>query len=800
MTQSISGLGSGLDTNAIVAQMVALERRSQSMVRARGTTASARLAAYDAIRAQVSAFKTATTGLARSIDWRPLAATTSNADAVTVSSGSGTFGGTLSFTVNTLAAAGSIRSGATVAATTTLVNADTAILVAAGGGKLGFSTFASDDALATGSHNIVVTQASAAATKNGDSALAASTVIDGTNNTLNVDVNGVAKVLTIASGTYDRTQLAAAVQAAADTAGAAVSVGVDQATNKLTLATNREGSLATLQVTGGNAVSPLVFSVDVGALLGTDGKTQVGTAGIETWSSIEAGGTAVLTAAAGTVTATFSGGLRTGTVAAKNVAVGDGSLAVVVANINAAGAGLVASAVQVGTNAYRLQIAANATGAGTGPNIAASEFGAGLGGFVDLSTATDAMITVGSGPGSYQVTSATNTVANLLPGITATLKTTTASAVTITASRDSGALADRVQKVVDAYNATKQAIDAATKYNAETKQASILTGDSVLRRILSEASRAISDAAPWATPGNASAAGVSVDRTGVYSFDRSKFTAAFDADPEGMTRLFVQGGSATDANVTFISAGDRTRAGTYDINITTAAAQASDVGLEGAWPIGAPPTVRAKIGTIEVSYAVQPGDLQADVVNGLNAAFATGGLALEASTSGIGIEIKTTQYGTSAHFEVAWDGSTWEPYAGTNVAGTIDGVAATGSGQLLSIAFDDATLGGLSLQIAGTATGALGTFTYEPGVAQRVSTAMFDATDAVAGYLTSSETTLKARVEFIDAQVESMEHRLELFETRLRRQFTALETSLSLLQSQSTWLSGQLAGLTGNQQ
>ncbi|MGQ0826016.1 MAG: flagellar filament capping protein FliD [Actinomycetota bacterium] len=799
MTQSISGLGTGLDTNAIIQQLVALERRSVDLVKSRATKAQTALTSYSAIRSTISGLKSASAALMRTTDWRPLTATSSHADVASVTAGSGTFGGTITFTVGQLAAAGSIRSTNTFAGTATLVNADSAIMAAAGGAKIGFSTFASDNALAIGSHDIVVTQSSAAAVKNGTGALAASTVIDGTNNTLNITLNGAAKVLTIASGTYDRSQLAAAVQAAANTASAAMSVTVDSATNMLKMTSTREGSAASLQVTGGNALTPLQLSTDASARLGTDGKTKVGSAAEQTWTSIESGGTAVLTATAGTVTAVFSGGLRAGTVTAKNVSVGDGSLATVVANLNAAQAGVTATAVQVGDNSYRLQITSNTAGASNGANVATSEFNAAVGGFVTLTAAADASLTVGSGPGAYTVTSASNTVSNLLPGVTVTLKSVSATPVTITANRDVSALAAKVQALVDAANKVKGAIDVATAYDKNTKKAAPLAGDSVTRRILSELNRALGDAVPWAAPGSPGLAGLSVDKTGKYTFDSAKFTSAFNADPEGMTKLFVQGGSATNGTVSFVSAGDRARAGTYAVAITTAAAQASDVGLEGAWPIGSPPTVRVKVGTKEVSYAIKVTDTQTQAAAGLNAAFASGGLALQASVSGTGLKITSNDYGTSATFQVAWDGSTWETYTGVNVAGTINGVTGTGSGQNLSIAFDNNTLGGLTLAIASTTTGALGTFTYQPGVAQRASTSLLDATDAVTGYLTSSENSLKSRVTFIEKQVTSMEVRLVAFEARLRRQFATLEATLGQLQAQSNWLAGQVGSLNQQQ-
>src|SRR5207244_2751874 len=124
----------------------------------------------------------------------------------------------------------------------------------------------------------------------------------------------------------------------------------------------------------------------------------------------------------GTITATFGGGLRAGTVNATNVSTGDGSLTSVVNAINAAGAGITATAVQVATNAYRLQLASTATGTSNALTVDPSVFSAQLGSLSTLTSAADATITIGKGsPNQYSVTSGSNTLTGVLPGVTLTL-------------------------------------------------------------------------------------------------------------------------------------------------------------------------------------------------------------------------------------------------------------------------------------------------------------------------------------------------------------------------------------------
>ena len=790
--QSIGGLATGLDTNAIINALVASERALENPIKNQGTHASLALQSYALIRTGLSGLTTAALTLARPASWNTLAATSSNADIAGVTAGSGTFSGTLSFTVDALASAGSVRSTNIITNTTTAVAAHASVFVAAGGQALGFATFRSDDTLALGKHSITVSQASSAATKSGDSGLAGSTVIDGTNDALQLSLNGTPTTLTLAHGTYTASQLAQAVQDAATSAGAPITASLN-GSGTLALTTTRQGTQATLQVTGGNALGALSLSTDAAAHAGTDGVLQVDGGANQTFSSLDVGSSITLNAAAGTITAVLSGGLTTGTVNGNNVSTGDGSLATVVGNINAAGAGVTATAVQVGLNSYRLQLTSNTAGANNGENIDASAFNDAVGGFLTLTAAADAQVTVGTGPGSFSVTSSTNTVSGLLPGVTLNLKQQSAALVTVTVNRDDAGMADRVQAMVDAANTVQSTVDGLTKYDPSSNSASPLTGDSTANQLMQSLTSAFTGAVAGANPGSPGLAGVSIDKTGKFTFDRTKFLAAFNADPQGVTRLFAQGGTSDNAGVQFVSAGDRAVAGTYHVVVTQAANQGSDVGLTGSFPPAVLPTVKVRVGTVEVSYAVKDTDTRADVATGLNAAFANAHLSLQATDTGTGVKVVTNEYGHSSSFDVDWDGTGYVTHAGQDIQGTINGVAATGTGQQLLVPFADNTASGLALKITGGGIGDFGNFTYNPGLAQRAQTAISSATDLISGYITSSENDYKARIQFINDQIASMELHVTAYETNLRAQYATLESTISTLKSQSSFLTSQIA-------
>jgi flagellar hook-associated protein 2 len=795
-TQSISGLASGLDDSQIISELVAAQRSAEEdPVNAEIAADQAQLAAYSQIESDTTSLQSAAQALSSPTAWQALTASSSNPNAATVSAGSGSSTGTVTFTIGALAAAGSVSSANVFDSTAAQITSSPAILLATGGQALGFSNLSSDSALTLGTHTITVTQSSAGALKVGGAALGTSTTINGTNDTLQLSIDGTPVTLTLAHGTYSPTQLAAAVQAAATSAGAALTASVDPNTGALQLTTTEEGSAATLQVTGGDALSTLDLSTDGTALTGTDGAVQVDGGSVQTITDLTAGQTVTLNAPAGTISAVLSGGLRAGTLTASNISTGDQSLGTVVNNINSADAGVLASAVQVGANQYRLQLTSTTTGVLHDLNIASSDFNSATGGLVSTTTAADAQLTIGTGPGAFNVTSSSNIVSGLLPGATITLVGLTSQPVTVSTANDAQGLATKVQTLVTAANALQQTIASVTAYDTATNTAQPLTGDFTTLELGDGLSSALEDAVAGTALVSPNLAGITADQTGNFSFDESTFLAAYNANPSGMAAMFTQGGSSTNPNVTFVSAADQTQGGSYDVNVTQAATQATSTGLNGTWPTGTDSTVAVEVGTNKITYEIKPTDTQSDVAAGLNAAFANAGLSLGATVNGDGIQINSISYGKNATFNVAWNGTDFSTFSGTDVAGTINGVAATGTGQQLMVPPTTPGTGGLALEITGTATGDLGTFTYNPGVAQRVSSLMTQATDPTDGSITTAQNNLNTQITSYNQEISDMEDQLTQYQTNLQNEYTNMETVIAGLKATGSALTDAIAQL-----
>jgi flagellar hook-associated protein 2 len=76
--QSIGGLATGLDTNAIINALVAAERVQENPIKNQGDLANIALQAFGLMRTDLTAFNSAALALARPSGWNTLSASSSN--------------------------------------------------------------------------------------------------------------------------------------------------------------------------------------------------------------------------------------------------------------------------------------------------------------------------------------------------------------------------------------------------------------------------------------------------------------------------------------------------------------------------------------------------------------------------------------------------------------------------------------------------------------------------------------------------------------------------------------------------
>jgi flagellar hook-associated protein 2 len=827
---SFTGIESGLDTSAIIGALLQVDEAPLDQMKTQQTNVNSQTSDYQTIEQELQSLQSAADQLSAPDAFASaVSASSSNSSVATATTGTGAQTGSTTFSVEQLATASTLVSSGTVAAANDVV-ASGPLLVASGGSGLGIASLAGGG-LSLGAHTIAVTQASAGATIVGATAVAGTTAITSANDQLTVSIDGSDSTFTIADGSYTASQLAGALNTAS---GGLLSATIG-ASGQLVVATAEQGSQATLQIGSGSANATLGLSAS-GTVGGTNGIVTVdGYA--NTISDIAATGTTPVTltsGSGGTVQAELSsGGVSVGSITAQNVSVGNGSLSSVVAAINGANVGVTAQALNVGANEVALSVTSDATGAANAVSLSPSAFaGSGLGSMETTTAGQNAEVSLG-GAGGFVVSSASNTVTGLLPGVSVMLQQVSANPVTVSVAADGSSAATTVQSFVNAANSVLQSISAATAFNSSTDTAGPLNGDFQLQglaqSLLGVVAQAVGNSSTIDTGTTGSAAGISIDAaTDQINFDPTTFAADFESDPTGVAKMFTQVGSfapssgspAGAGDVSLVFASDNSEPGSYAVDVSQSASQATDTGSaafsSGAAAVAAAESYTVTSGGSSASYGITAGESLSQVASGLDSAFAQAGLNLSAQVVSNGstssLQITSADYGSQNSFSVTSSGAdelglVGAAFVGTDVAGTINGVAATGDGQVLAAPTSDPTLAGLSVLVTTpgvTSLTPLGTFTYGSGLAGGVAH-LAAAAVGVGGELPTKITSLQASSSQLGSQITLEQQLVTEEQQQLDTEFDNLETTLSNLKSESSYLTSifgasadSLGSLTGS--
>jgi flagellar hook-associated protein 2 len=487
--------------------------------------------------------------------------------------------------------------------------------------------------------------------------------------------------------------------------------------------------------------------------------------------------------------------------------------------INSAKIGVTASIVNDGsTNPNRLILSSDAVGAGNNLKITVngdpelvSLLGhdpAGAQRISEITPGSDASLVVDGIP----VSKTSNTVNDVIQGVTLNLLGTSEEPVKLDVARDTGAVKTSVEEFVKAYNDLKKIVADLTAYNPATKKGAALQGDSAMRSLDAQIDVILST--PLGTPAGSltslSQIGVSKQTNGSLAIDANKLNAAIDTKFNDVAGLFAAIGKATDSLVNYKSNSPATVPGNYAVTVTTLASQGKAIGnvnlSSGSTTIGAGTTLSATVDGVSASVPLTAGtfngmQLANMVQSAINATgtFASQGKTVTATIDGNGrLNVKSNTYGsTSAVSLVGAAGTPLADFmglpvstAGVNVTGTIDGAPATGQGQLLTSATGKSN--GLQIQIAGGQLGDRGTVNYTQGYAHKLND-FANAALGNTGVLTGRLDGLSASVKSIAKERDTINSRLVSIEERYRRQYTKLDATLSNMNTTSTYLSQQLA-------
>lgn len=660
---SSAGIGSNLDVNGIVSQLMAIEKQPLTRLAQKEASAQARLSAYGLIKGALSSFQTSMAGLASNSKYTSISASTSDATVGSASASSVATPGTYSLEVTKIAKEQKLRSDV-------------------------LSTTSVNETLGTGTLTIQLgTYSGGVFTANADKA-AATITIDSSNQSL--------------AGVRD------AINAA--NAGVRANIVNDGSGFRLSLTSTSTGTANSLKVTVADD--------------------------------------------------------------------GDGN------STNASGLSRIAFD--------------PAAAAGSGKNLTESQ------------AAQDAQLTVDG----IAVTKSSNTLTDVIQGVTLNLlkETTVGTPLTVTVSRSNSAVTTAAQDFVKAYNELAKTIGDLTKYTPKTEtsaaQAGVLQGEATPRSIMYQLRNALGQSVATLDGKRITLSdlGIAFQKDGTLALDSSKLNKQVEANPDIIAGFFASAGRATDSGIRFISAGSSTAVGGYSVSLTQMASRGTLVASGAANTVitdtnktlnvmidGASATVTLGTGTYTAA------SLAAEVqsrINGTSAFKQSGlGVTVSADVSGV-LTLTSNSYGSTSKLAVSGAGASdllggsGSATDGVDIAGTIGGLTATGSGQTLTAE------NGIKLSVLSGSTGARGDVYYTRGFASLMDTLASALADSKTGAVSGATGGIDAQLKDIAKQREAMNRRLEQTELRLRAQFTALDTLMGKMSSTSSYLSQQLTALS----
>jgi flagellar hook-associated protein 2 len=486
--------------------------------------------------------------------------------------------------------------------------------------------------------------------------------------------------------------------------------------------------------------------------------------------------------------------------------------------INAANAGVTATIINDGTSSpYRLLIKAKDTGTANSFTVSDNLSGGQALNLTEKQAAADAQFII-NGVG---ITKSSNTISDVINGVTFTLKSKTASAVTLHIEKDIDSIVTALKEFASAYNDINTFIKNQFAYNASTKSAGLLSGDSTLRRIQDELQRQVTQTVSnrYTSYYVANRVGLEFNRDGTLSIDEAQLRSALSEDFTGVAALFLGDGtpsgsvSVTDSRVTYSARTEATQAGTYSLEISGLAQKAVALGGQQVTTLAADEQLRIDSGTGSAVVNLLQDDSLATILLKINNELSAQGMGITATDDGTGkIKISSNSFGSDQTFTVISDkdggsgttgfGSTPVAAAGTDITGTINGHAATGNGLRLSGGIGQPE-DGLSVNIAQTQTGSYGSITIA-SVAQGVEgssilmnlqSILHGITDPLSGPIHNSTDALNQSINALNKQITAYQSRLEVRKALLTAEFQKADEALRLLSVTQSSLSSQIAKL-----
>lgn len=745
---NFSGLGSGIDTNSIVDQLLAVDRQPEQFWKDDQARLTQRQTAYSSVSAAVLGVQSAAFNVDALRSFDLVTATSSDTTATTVTAQTGAQVGTHTLVVSQLAKAQTISTAPQISQTA----------------PLGFT-----GQILINGKSINVQTADSLQSLAGN---------------INASQTGVtASIISPVAGQYYLTL-------------SSNGTGVQ---NTISLADVGAGNLlgGTLGVFAGASSSKNILAGGiVGSNLFSDSATSIGTLQGQT---APAAGTVSITAGGVTKSVALDLSQNLSAAAASiNTAFGS-TVAQIVAVTDPVSK----------TTKQQLQIT-GATAFTDSNNVLADlglytkDLGAGR----ELAQAKDASFTFDG----IAASRASNSFSDAITGVTINLLKDAGTTSTFTISQDTTTIKDNIHALVSAFNNAINTIASLSQYDSNSGKTGPLFGDvttqSITDLLVSNATGPI--AGLPSSLSVLSQIGITLDTSDHLSVDDGALSAQLTSNLQGVAKLFRAYGTTTNPTVQFVTSGTNTKPSPpvgYAIAVTQPATAgvvlgsvAQTVGLASTEVLtfGGSLFGTGTTGTLTGrSITIQAGSLASDVVSQINADSVIGA-QIAASLDGAGkLQLTAKKYGSQATFAVVSSvpagttstgiGQTIQVQSGLDVIGTINGETATGNGQFLlgsqQIGSVKGSAYGLQVRVTATTPGSYGNVVFTSGTADLLRNYGNTQTDVYVGTLTTAVSGLGTNIKDLQASIDDLEARVVDEGMNLRARFTAMEVAVSRIKA-----------------
>lgn len=213
----------------------------------------------------------------------------------------------------------------------------------------------------------------------------------------------------------------------------------------------------------------------------------------------------------------------------------------IITAINNAGAGVRASIINDGSGVTPYRMNLTSTNSGSKGRVIIDTQGFNLG-LSTLAEGRDAVAFFGSDDPANAIvlTSSTNTLDNVVQGVTIDLKRATGEPVEVTVTRDLEAIEADIEGFVEAFNRVLTTIGKYDRYDAESEVRGVLLGDNTVNNVRS---RLLSSVQGRGVGIESEfeflfQVGIRIGSGAKLEFDRDRFREALEQDPEGVEQLF----------------------------------------------------------------------------------------------------------------------------------------------------------------------------------------------------------------------------------------------------------------------